>query len=196
MIFYRRSRNSGVTLVEVLIATAAAALIGTILILILVQNNNIFVQQTLTVNEKINLSDTSTNLEHELKNASGILTTAAVSGVTYSSNESTIIISLPSIDTNGNNISNALDTLIYSKDLTNPKLLKKITSASSLSTRKSANFLVINNLSSISINYLDLSGSPVQPDKAARVRFSITTTSPIFNGQSKDIIGEVRLRNH
>lgn len=196
MIFSHRNKSSGVTMVEILVASSSAAVIGGILVLILVQNNNIFVQQTSNVNQEINLSDVSTTLNHELKNANGILSTAVVNAVTYSSSENTIIISLPSIDSNGNNIPNVLDTLIYAKDATNPKLLKKIVSPSASSSRKSSSLLIISNLSDISFDFMDLSGKAVLPDKASRVRFNIATAPPIFNEQSKDITGEVRLRNH
>lgn len=192
----KRKKESGFTLTEVLIVLAASAIIGTILVTILVQGSSIFSSQNATVNQNLSLNNASNQITQSIKFASTILTSYTNNQITYTTNNQTIILKIPSINNQGNVIDNKFDTLIIMPDSNKPKILRKMIFPDPTSSRKSDNAVIASNLSQIQFNYLNDSGNLTSPSLATRIDFVIKVSENLNNStKESSISGRINLKN-
>lgn len=186
----------GFTLIEVLVAAATASVAGILLITVLVQNNGLVYDQSAKVSQSLNLNDAASNINDLVKNASAIAATNLIGSPTYTTNSSTLVLSLPSLDASGNIISDTFDYAVITKD-TNPQVLKKIVFKSPSSTRRVENIVLAGKLDSVVFSYLDDNGNTVSPTAATKVNYTINLKQKIGVGnEQSSASGEINLRNN
>lgn len=188
----------GFTLPEILIAITISALAGVLLISFLVQNNGLFMNENAKVSQGLSLNDASSQITNAVKSASSIATQYPQSSPQFFTGAETLILALPSIDSQSQIIENVYDYYVVTKDPQNPNILRKyLFPSAGQSQRSSENQVLATNLSSLKFLYLDESGSTVSPSQAAKVNFSINlTTSTGINSNSASASGEVNLKNN
>lgn len=189
---------NGFTLIEVLIAVGAAAVAGTLLVTLLVQNNGLLVQQTAKINQGVSINDAVSQISELIKSGISIASSYPTSSPQYFSNSTSLVVTLAAIDASGNPIENVYDFGVLVKDAANPKILRKYIFPDPSSTRKSENKVLVTNLSSISFYYLDDSSSTVAPIASTKVNFAINldTSLGLSGSQQSSASGQVSLRNN
>ncbi len=187
----------GFTLVELLIAVSIISVAGILLAQLVIQNNGLVFQQTAKVSHGVGLNNTKVSLSNDLKPATAIVSGYPLSSPTYTSSSTSIVIQVPSIDSSGNVIANTYDYIAYYKDPSNSKILRKNYFPDPASSKKSKDQVLLTETSLLQFIYLDSGGMVVSPSSAARVVFTIKTSTQIgFNKQEASASGEVELRNN
>lgn len=157
----------GFTLVEILIASAIALIVGLFLTGILINNNGIFYKQSSLVNTGLSSNDVMSEIDKNIRQATS---------VTDTSDSNTMILKLPALGENGM-IDNVYDLVIIAKDANKNNILRKKVIPDSLSIRKSEDLVMTTILNSIDFIYLNKSGSVVNPQSATSVKTSLVVKS-------------------
>src|SRR5579872_5427522 len=144
----KKDHSSGFTLIELIIAISITVVAGSLLIVILGQNNNIFLQQESTINEGMSANNASLVISDAIKQAAAIAASSPTNPV-YTTNINTIVLQLPSIDGSGNIISNSFDYIVIAPDNSKPAILRYQVFPTSPSVRASANRVLLTNLASL-----------------------------------------------
>jgi len=189
-------RQAGISLIELLVVMAISAIAGTLLIMILVQNNGLFLKQTNKINQGVNANDVVNLLSQDIKAASFVAANYPEINPSYTTSSSTLILAVPSIDVSDDIIKDTYDYLIFTPDLSNSLFFRKLVFPDSLSARKSADTILTIKLKNISFVYLDKAGNAVSPTSAAKVNFSLTLKGESgFASEENEASSEVKLRN-
>lgn len=167
----------GFTLVEVLIATAIAGMVGALLVQLLVQNNTVYYQQTAKVSTGTALNSVTISINNDIKGSATIVSGYPLNNPTVISTSNSIVLGLASLDGSGNVILNTYDYLTISQDSNHLNVLREVIYPDPSSSRKSSNKVLASNVSSIVFNYYDSSGNVVAPTLATKINFVITISS-------------------
>jgi prepilin-type N-terminal cleavage/methylation domain-containing protein len=168
----KSNKQSGFTLVEVIIATLISAVVGVLLLSIMVNNTGVFYKQSSKVAEGLGSNDSLTSIRSAIKQASAIAASYPVTGTpTYTSGDSQLVLRLASIDSSGNIIDSTYDYEVFY--LSGGNLYLKIF-PNALSKRQSADRVLSKYASSINFQYLNLSGVAVSPVSAAQVKVTLS----------------------
>lgn len=189
-------KQKGMTLFEILVGVTISAIAGVLLLLILVQNNGLFVSQTSKISQGLGLNDATALISDDLRFAASIISTFTYQGQTYLSGPTTLILKVPSTDSADNMIDQEFDTFIYALDTSDPAIFRRLVAPSEASSRLATNRVVMTNVSTISFVYLDNSGESVSPPNASKINFSLTFKKSPFSQTANTATGEVRLRNN
>lgn len=189
------SNEKGLTLVEVLISSSIAALVGGLLIMIMVNSTGLFYEESSKVSMGLNTNEALAQVRKSIKESSAILPSYVAGSVTYTSGESTIVLKVPSLDSSGNIISSTFDYFVFSRDLTN---LRFKTFPDPVSSRKAQDQIFSTSLDDLRIQYFNSVNPPVEVDpvKATKVRMTVTLKQK--NGLTYEInisTSEANLRN-
>lgn len=183
----------GFTLIEVLIVLAVSSLVGTLLLNLWVQNNRVFYQQTLRVDQTLSLTNSSSKITDLLRQSSGIV----VSYTTYASSNSILVAQLPSINASDQVIENVYDHLVIFADASAPKILRLKIFPNVQSTRKSEDEVLTTKLATIVFAYLDNNNNVVSPIAATKIRYTINTSEKAGSAdESNNVQQTVNLRNN
>lgn len=186
----------GLSLVELLIALAVAGVAGAILMMIMLQTNNVFFQQSAKVSQGVGLNDTLSRISQAVRSASFIAEKYPVGSPTYFTGQQTLILAYPSLDASQKPISNTYDYIIISKDPLKPAILREQVFPNPVSTRKSANRVLLTNLSFLRFTYLNTTGEPMNPILAKKVEFAVKVAEKSgLSTEETSRSGEVNLRN-
>lgn len=175
----------GFSLVEVLIAGLISTIIGGILISLFVQNNNYLQSETSIATQGLSLNDTLAEIRRSIKDASSVAVNYAAGSKLYTSSLYTLVLALPSKDSNGFVITDTFDHIVITTDETKQNVLRKIVFPDALSTRKSENLVLNTNLQFIYFNYLDKSGNLVVPTSANSINITLNVKDP-YNTKTKE----------
>lgn len=187
----------GMSLVEVIIASAIAGVIGVLLVGFLVQNNGIYFNQTSKISQGTSLNDSSSKIDSVIKNASSVALNYPISNPQYTSDTSTLVLALPSIDSQSTIIENTFDYAVIAKDAQKPNVLRKQIFPNPSSSRKSENTVLSTTLSQITFLYYDSTGHIVSPTLATKVAYSINQNQKAsFGNQTSSFSGQVNLKNN
>ena len=187
----------GFSLVELVIVIILAGIAGTILVSIFVQNNGVFYTQTAKVNQGLSLNNTSTEIQEVLRAANGIASNNPIGSPQYSTNSTTLVLTLASIDSLGNVIEGKYDYIIITRDAQKAYILKKIVFPDPSSSRKGENLVLATKLSQIEFKYLDNSGNPVSPLSASKVNYIINLSEKASYGtENASASSVINLRNN
>lgn len=188
--------QKGISLVEMLIALTLISLVGVLMVYLAVQNSGLFFRETAKVSQGLSINDASTAISDLIRGSSGVVSTYVDGGTTYSSGLDTIIVSLPSVDAQGNVIENTLDYAVITRDPSQQTVLRKRVFPNALSSRKSENQVLVTELYNTSFYYLNNSGVQVSPSAASKVNFVINLKENTgINSHESSSSGEVSLRN-
>src|SRR5258708_5897960 len=146
-------KQDGFSLMEVLVTMGVAIIAGSLLITLLVQNNNLLYTQTARVSQRLSINDTVALINESIRQASATATSYTVGSVQYTSGASTLVLTFPSIDTSGSVIPNTYDYVVLTKDSVNPAILRRILYPDATSSRSSENRVLSTALSTISFSY-------------------------------------------
>lgn len=184
--------NKGFTLIEVLLITTIASIIGISLISTLVQSNRLYSQQSVKVSQGLNINDASSQISDIIRSSAGV--TASYS--TYTSSSTTLIVKLPSYDSSSNTIDNLFDYAVITIDPVKPMILKKLVIPNPQSKRLSENKVLASNLSKLQFYYYDNNGLIVAPIAASKINYVINLSQKAGTGsQQSSASGQVSLRN-
>lgn len=188
----------GLSLIEIIVTTTIAALIGTALVTFLMQSNGIFFNQNSKITQGVSLNTATSQITNSIKTASSIAAAYPQSSPQYTTNSSTLILSLPAIDAQSLVIDNVYDFIVITKDPQKPYILRKLVFPSvGQSSRKSENMVLATNLSSVTFLYYDNNGNTVAPTQAAKVNFTVNlNTKSGLDSQTGSASATVNLRNN
>lgn len=187
--------QKGFTLIEIILVAGIAVIIGTLLVVVLVNNSGMYYQENSTVTSGIGLNDVMDELSTDIKQAAAVVSGYPEASPNFTSGAETLILKLPALSASGN-IPDVYDYLVISKDGTNPKILRKYIFPDPQSTRSAVDQVLTTMLDSIQFSYLDKSGNTVSPDVATSVGTTIKLLSKTGSvGSSKSATIMTTLRN-
>lgn len=187
----------GFSLIELLILLTVASLAGIFLVSIFVQNNGLFIQQSIKVSNGLSANDAVSVISEDIRQASSVAAGYSLSNPVYTTSPNTLVLSFPSIDASGNTISNTFDYMVISADASTPNVLRERLFKDAQSFRKDVNRVLTNQLSLIRFYYLDSSGNIVTPSSATTVNFVINVSgSSGLKTETSSSSGQVNLRNN
>lgn len=186
----------GFSLVEMVLALAITCVAGVLLVSILIQNNNIFYQQSTKVSQGLNLNDALSELNKSVRSASFIVEKYPISSPTYFSGPETLILAYPSLDSNKKVISSTYDYVVFSKDAQISSILRKQVFPDLASSRKAENKVLLTNLSYLAFSYKDNLDETVNPPLAKKVEFAVKVAEKAgMSTEESSRSGEINLRN-
>lgn len=193
---YIVNSSTGFTLIEAIIGIAASSLVGILLISALVQNNGLFSQQTANINQGLNLTTAAGQISEVVKYSSSVEVSYPSASPQYISNSNTLVLSLPSLDSSGNNLEDIYDYAVITKDSQNVSILRKMIFPNAQSTRKSSNQVLTTRLAAINFYYYDIDGKIVSPSSAAKVGFALSQKEKAGSGNiQSSTSAQINLKN-
>lgn len=189
--------SNGFSLIEILIASALAGIVGTLLISILVQNQGLFLQQDAKVSQGIGLNNAVATVNESIKMSAGVVLSNPIGSPQYTTDTDTLVLSLSSIDSNGNIIDDTFDYLIIYLDGPGNSVLKKKVIVSPTSARNGEEKVLVNQISQLTFSYLDQNGSPISPISSSKINFVINLAQKAgYKNEQSSASGEINLRNN
>lgn len=186
----------GFSLIELLIFSSVAAVVGILLIAILVQNNGLIYQQSAKVDEGISLNNAVGTISNDIKSAALVANGYPQISPTILTSADTLVLEVPALDSGGNIIGNTYDFFAITKDLTSPQILREKIYPDPTSSRRSSDKVLVNNLSLIKFVYLDQNKNVVTPTSASKINLTLNATVKASLGnQQSSSSAEVNLRN-
>lgn len=188
--------EKGVTLVELLIASSIAVIIGALLLAVLINSAGIFYKQTSRVNQGLNSNDALNLVRQSIKESNGAAASYQVDSKTYISSSNELILKIPSIDAQGNVISETYDYFVFYKD--QDKLFLK-SFPDTQSSRKAQNQILASNVVSVFFQYLNNVSPPqeVIPTSAVKIKLTLMLRQKIGSQLETSIAtSEASLRNN
>lgn len=166
-------KQKGLTLVEILISSAIAAVVGSLLLVIIVNSSGLFYKESSVVNMGLNTNDALAQFRKSIKESNGVISTYIADSITYTSGVNQVILKVPSVDSSNNIIANTFDYFIFFLDQTK---LRFKSFPDSLSSRKAQDQIFSTVVEKLSFNYLSSDDPPVEvsPDKAITIRITLT----------------------
>lgn len=185
----------GFTLVEVLLFSAAAMIVGSYLLSILVNNNNFSSTQNSIISNGLSLNDMTREIDNRVRQSAGVVSGYPETAPVYTTNAETLVLKLPAINTTGI-INNVYDYIVIFKDSTNNNVLKMKTFPDVQSTRGSGELVLTTLLEAIEFKYLDKTATVVSPTAATSVSVEVKVLSKTgATGTSKSASMITTLRN-
>ncbi|MFH0937171.1 MAG: hypothetical protein V1808_02675 [Candidatus Daviesbacteria bacterium] len=185
----------GFTLLEILVASGAAFIIGVLLLTILVNNNGFFNQQAGVISKGLSLNDTMSTIDGYIRQASVIASGYPEVSPTYISGAQTLVLKLPAINAQGT-IEGASDYFVITKDPSKPAILRAHIFPDPQSSRVAKDQVLTTLLQTVQFKYLDKAGAEVSPASAVSVEISMTVvTQAGLNQSTRTATGSTSLRN-
>jgi Tfp pilus assembly major pilin PilA len=176
----RFASESGLTLLEVLIALLISTAISGLLVSILINNSNVYYHESSAVAVNINLNDITAQMGSDIKQSLAVASGYPVASPTYTSNATTLVLKLASLSNTGI-IDNTYDYIVYYKDPTNPAILKRQIFVDPASTRIASTKIVTTILQTVTFRYLDNSGAAVASTASVKVGVDLVVNSKMPN---------------
>ncbi|MDO8638691.1 MAG: prepilin-type N-terminal cleavage/methylation domain-containing protein [Candidatus Daviesbacteria bacterium] len=188
-------KNKGFTLVEILIASAIALIVGIFLMGILANNNGLYYKQSSLVSEGLSLNDAVSAINNYIMQAGAVAVSYPEISPLYTSNSETLVLKLPAY--NGDEmIDNVFDYIVLYKDPANSKILKVQIFPGTGSTKQALTSVLTTILHNITFSYLDKRGVEVPPASATSVGIDLTVLSKTGSiGSSRSSKAVTNLRN-
>lgn len=176
-----KSKNIGLTLIEILVAMGIASIAGVLLLVIIVNSMGIFSQQSSKVSEGLNMNDAFSKMRGVIKQSSMVAQQYTEGSTTYTSGVNQLVLKIPSIDSSNNIIDLTFDYLIFYLD---QNYLHLKTLPYSLSSRKSGDQILSTNVDSLVFKYLNSANPPAEviPIDATKIRITIQLKQKINLG--------------
>lgn len=183
----------GFTLIEILVAAVLAILVGSLLFGLMVKNTGVFYKESSKVGQGLNINDALSSIRSNAKLSETVATSHQISGVTYTSNATSLVLQLASIDISGLIIPNTFDWVVYLKS--GDKLYYKLAPGAG-SKRKAINQILANNVDTLTFQYYQTDGIEIAPASASKVKVSIKLKQQAGSGIETSVAtSEATLRN-
>ncbi len=164
----------GLTLVEVLVAMGVATIVGTLLVVIIVNSTGLFLKQSARIEQGLGVNEALSNIRNAVREAQNIAATyPETPPPSYTSGSSQLILKLASVDNADNIIANSFDYFVFFLD---QSVLRLKTYPAEVSSRKSQDRIFLTNADRIEFKYFDSSNPPqeVAPVLASKVKITLS----------------------
>ncbi len=191
-----KGNSLGFTLVETLVASGVALIVGTLLVGILVNHSGLSYKENALVNEGLSLNDAMGKIDNNIRESAAVAIGYPESTPTYTTGNSVLVLKLPALSSSGT-IENVYDYAVIAADITQPKVLRLQIFPDSQSIRQPANTVLTTLLNSVTFNYLDRNGNSVTPADAFKVSVNLSVLSQTGSiGSSRSSVSTTSLRNY
>lgn len=151
---------------------AVAVLISGALLGILLNNTNLFYQESAQVQQGLGLNDSLGAVRSYLKQSAGVVSQYPLSGApTFMTGANILVLKLPSVDVQGNSIENVFDFVIFYQDQNFFKMKILVDGASS---RSAADQILTSGVDQLYFKYFDSTGNEITPASATKVRATLS----------------------
>lgn len=187
-------QERGLTLLEVVLTSMIALVVGTFLVTILVNETGVLYNQNSIVSEGLSLNDAMAKINGSIKQAALVSVGYPESTPTYTTGPATLVLKLPATTQTGT-LTNVYDYFIYTADSTNLKILRELVYPDPQSKRGQSNQVLSTVLDQITFSYLDNNGSQVTATSATRVGVNLSAlakTGSIGSARSSSSVTSLR----
>lgn len=185
--------QAGFTLIETLVTLVIGVVIGSLLLVIMVNTGGLFYRESSRVGQGLSANDALSKISETIKESSGVVATYTSGSTTYTTSSTQLILKLASIDANGNILTNTFDYFIFFSDQTK---LRFKTFPDNGSSRKPMDQIFSTSLNSLNFQYLDINKNEVTPISAVRVKFTLILKQKAGSGyEINTATAEANLRN-
>lgn len=185
--------EKGFTLVETITTLGIATVVGTLLVIIIVNTGGLFYKQASKVEQGLSVNDALYKVQESIKASSGIAASFTSSSSTFTTGPGQLVLKIPSIDSSGNVITNTFDHFVFFLD--QKKLLFKVF-PDAASTRSPKDQIFSTNADTLIFNYFDSQNQEVTPNLAVKVRVTLGLKQKAGAGTEQNIAtSEANLRN-
>ena len=188
-------RESGFTIVEVLISMLIASIVGGLLVVIMVNSFGLFYKQSSKVEEGLNINTALSSIQNNIKDASSIAISFTKGSETYTSGQNQLVLTVPSIDSSNNIIASTYDYFVLFQDT---NMLRYKVFVDSVSKRKPQDQIFSTSVNNLVIKYFNLASPPVEvsPSNARKVRVTVFLKQKIgISFETTTATTEANLRN-
>lgn len=164
--------QKGITLVELLISASIAALVGSLLLIIVVNSSGLFYKESSKVDMGLATNDVLGEVRKSIKQSSAVEASYAVDSVTYTSGLTQLVLKIPSIDSSNNIIPSTFDYFVFFQD---EKKLRLKTFPDASSSRKASDRIFATTVDELVFNYYNFENPPseVTPANATKIKISL-----------------------
>ena len=149
----QNSKFKGFTLIEAIVYIAIASIVLVIITQIFISQSQVYDRETSQIDIDLYAKQTLNRIVSNSISALGVANTQVISGVTYTSSSSTLILKLQSIDANQNLISNKYDFIVFYLDPADQTKLYMKMDADLSSNRQDASALLATFVESLNFRY-------------------------------------------
>lgn len=176
-------KQSGMTLIEVLVAMFISVIVGGLLLVIMTNSAGLFTKQSSKVEEGLDVDDALMIIRKDIKQAGFIAASYTNGPTTYISGTTQLVLKIPSLDNSGNVISETYDYFVYFQ---NNKLLSYKVFPDLLSQRKSVDRILATGVKTIIFQYYDKNIPPneVTPVSAINVKATLVLDQTIATAEA------------
>ncbi len=181
-------KEKGLTLVEVLVAMGIASIVGTLLLMIVVQSSGLFTDQSAKVQKGLDINDALSQVRLSIKDASAVAASYTDGIDTYTTGANQLVLQIASVDAGGNLIDGTFDYFVFFKD---QGFLRFKSFPDPSSSRQQRDSILAAQVADLNFQYFDSASVPVEvsPVSAAEVRISLKLS------QTNTATSEANLRN-
>lgn len=159
----------GLTLIELLIVTAAALIVGVMLVTILANNSALFYHQSAIINQGLSLNEAMGEIDRNIRQAVKVASGYPEDIPVYTTDDQTLVLKLPALGSS-EVISDSYDYTVVNIDAAQDRILRLQVFPHPNSIRKNQSLVLTKALDSITFNYLDNNDSTVSADAATQVK--------------------------
>ncbi|EKD90601.1 MAG: hypothetical protein ACD_30C00112G0042 [uncultured bacterium] len=191
-------KNSfGAGLLEVLVAITISAAAGVLLIKTFVENQGLYFEQSSKITQGFSINSAYSEISESIKKSSAVAPANLIGSPQFTTDNNTLVLELPSIDSSGNVINQTFDYIVITREGQNLSFLKKKLFPNPLSQRSPEDKLLATNVSSFTLSYKDQAGNQVSPTNAQKVSFNFELSQKAgYANQQSSAAGEINLRNN
>ena len=189
------TEEKGLTLLEVLITTAIAIIVGLLLFAVLINSAGIFYKENSRIGQGLSSNDALNLIRQEIKQSSGVVSSYQIDAATYTSGETQLVLKIPSIDSSENIITDTFDYFVFYQDQDKLRLKSEPNAQSS---RKKQNQILALNVSKVLFQYFNNAYPPgeVAAASATKVRLTLSLKQKAGAGTEQNIsTSEATLNN-
>lgn len=150
--YRKNNRNtSGYSLVEIIVVIGVMSVLLTLIAGIFVSQSKIYGLENLKAEMQINNLNALYSISNEIKNATEVIQSISLNGLTYNSNSSSVVLKTSSIDQNDAFIENKYDYIVFNISAQNKLIMS--TFADSSSKRKTGQKTLADYVKTITFTY-------------------------------------------
>ncbi len=166
-------KSAGLSLIETLLAVGISLVVGTLLVVIMINSAGLHYRQSSKLEEGLNINDALSGIRQNIREAYGVALSYTYDLTTYTSSDSQLVLKVTSVDSMGNLITDTFDYYVFFKD--QDKLRFK-TFPNGASARKARNQIFSASVDGLKFQYLDSAFPPneVAPLTASKVRITLS----------------------
>lgn len=183
------------TLFEVLVVTVISVMAGGMLLTVMSGSVGLFYKESSKVSQGLGSNDALNVFRKNLKGANSVVLSYTNGSTTYNSGANQLVLTLPSLDGNGDIIQNSYDRFVYIQD---QNILRLKIFPDAQSQRKQEDQVLATFVGNVIFQYFNNAVPPseVEPALAVKVRMTLTLNQKAgANFEQTIATSEANLRN-